>query len=74
MKQPKAPCLHCEVRKPACQQSCTLYGQYIKQHGRYKAVVAMARQAEKVIARQAEKVIDDFKYERAAYTKRQMER
>lgn len=66
MKQPKAPCLHCEVRKPACQQSCTLYGQYIKQHGRYKAVVAMARQAEKVI--------DDFKYERAAYTKRQMER
>lgn len=62
MKQPKAPCLHCSIREPACQSSCLVYSQYIEEYKKYKELVDKARGRDKRM--------DNFKHERVTYSKK----
>jgi hypothetical protein len=56
MKQPKAPCLGCDTRAPACQVNCYKYIAYSEQYKTYKGLIDKARGREGIM--------DGFKNER----------
>lgn len=56
MKQPKAPCIGCSTRSPACWGSCEKYIAYSEQYKEYKELVDKARGRENRM--------DSFKRER----------
>lgn len=37
MREPQSPCLGCEARSANCHPLCPDYGQYVYEHGKYKA-------------------------------------